>query len=182
MRVLTGPGSDTAFDLPPGFALVERRRAGLAVAAWQAASRGWVPGFDEYSLTIVDPGGRAWLERVGLAITDSFGLIADTGLDRRDALTTELCAACDLIALQPAPLHFEAAFVSAQAASVLLRGVALPLADGVRVQIVLSWREVLNCSATARLRRDFVAALRKSEPKSTVSDPFSHDFGLRPPT
>lgn len=176
MRVLTGDGPDTAFDLPPGFALVERRRAGLAVAAWEAAARGWVPGFDECSLTVVEPGGRAWLERVGLAVTESFGLVADTGLERRDPLTTELCAACDMIAVQAAPLHFEAAFIGAQAASVLLRAVALPLADGERVQIVLSWREVLNRTATARLRRDFVAALRKSTPKTAAFDPFSRDF------
>jgi hypothetical protein len=58
----------------------------------------------------------------------------------------------------------------------LLRGVALPLADERHVQIVLSWREVLNRTATARLRCDFVAALRKTRPVLANFDPFSPDF------
>jgi hypothetical protein len=171
---------DSTFEMPPRFSLIERRRAGLAEAAWERAGRGWVPGFDECSVTVADPGGRAWLERVGLAVTESFGLLADLALDRHDPLTTELCAACDLIAMQPAPLHFEANLATPQAACILLRGVALPLDGGERVQIVLSWREVLNRTATARLRRDLVAALRQSAPISPRSDPFSQDYRQKP--
>jgi hypothetical protein len=177
MRVAT----DSTFDLPPRFALVERRRSGLAEAAWAAAGRGWVPGFDDTSIIVVDPGGIARLERVGIAVSESFGLIADMSLARSDALTTELCAACDLIALRAAPLHFEASVAAPRAACILLRGVALPLGDGDRVQIVLSWREVLDRSATARLRRDFVAALQASPAISRRFDPFSRDFGPNPP-
>jgi hypothetical protein len=176
MRAVTDKGADWVSELPPQFALIERRRAGLAEAAWNAAGRGWVPGFDAYSLVVADPGGEARLVRVGLAVTETFGLVADMGLERGHALNTELCAACDLVALETAPVHFEANLTTPQSACVLLRGVALPLADEQHVQIVLSWREVLNRTATARLRRDFIAALRKTRPVSVDSDPFSPDF------
>ena len=180
MRATTDRCADGALDLPPQFALIERRRAGLAEAAWHAAGRGWVPGFDEYSLTIADPGGETRLVRVGLAVTETFGLVADMVLVRGIPLNTELCAACDLVALEAVPVHFEASLTTAQAACILLRGVALPLSDGRLVQIVLSWREVLNRTATARLRRDFVAALRQTRGVSADSDPFSRDFQQKP--
>jgi hypothetical protein len=176
MRAVTDEHADWASDLPPQFALIERRRAGLAEAAWNAAGRGWVPGFDSYSLIIADPGGVTRLVRVGLAVTETFGLVADMALERGIALNTELCAACDLVALESEPVHFEANLTTPQTACILLRGVALPLADERHVQIVLSWREVLNRTATARLRRDFVAALRQTRPISTSFDPFSRDF------
>lgn len=180
MRAVTDQHADWASDLPPKLALIERRRAGLAEAAWNAAGRGWAPGFDEHSLIIADPGGETRLVRVGLAVTETFGLLAEMALERGVALSTELCAACDLVALESAPVHFEASLTTAQAACILLRGVALPLADEQHVQIVLSWREVLNRTATARLRRDFVAALRQSRPVSVDFDPFSPDFRQKP--
>lgn len=180
MRVASGDGADSSFEMPPRFLFVERRRSGLAEAAWQRTGRVEVPGFDETSITVADPGGRASLERVGLAVTESFGLVADLVLERTDPFTAELCAACDLVALRPVPLHFEASITTPQAACILLRGVALPLAQSDRVQIVLSWREVLNRTATARLRRDFVAALQQSRPNPPNFDPFSPDFGKPP--
>jgi hypothetical protein len=180
MRASTGLGGDSAFELPPRFGIIERRRTGLAEAAWAAAERGWAPGFDEVSVFITDPGGIARLVRVGLSVTESFGLVSDLNLQRTDPLATELCAACDLVAINPVPVHFEASLTTALAACVLVRGVALPLADGEQVQIVLSWREVLNRTATARLRREFVAALRQTRPVSARFDPFSHDFRQKP--
>lgn len=180
MRVSAGLDSDSAFEMPPRFGNIERRRAGLAEAAWAAAGRGWVPGFDDVSLFVAEPGGIARLVRVGLSVTDTFGLVADLNLERTDQLATELCAACDLVAIDPVPVHFEASVATALAACVLVRGVALPLADGQQVQIVLSWREVLNRTATERLRRDFVAALRQTRPVLARFDPFSHDFLQKP--
>ena len=180
MRAVMDQYTDWASDLPPQFALIERRRAGMAEAAWNAAGRGWVPGFDAYSLTIADPGGETRLVRVGLAVTETFGLVADVPVERGIALNTELCAACDLVALESAPVHFEANLTTPYAACVLLRGVALPLADERHVQIVLSWREVLNRTATARLRRDFVAALRQNRTVLVDFDPFSLDFRPKP--
>ena len=175
MRGGAGQQVDSVFELPPRFPVVERRRAGSALAAWSAAGQQIVPGHDDHSVVVDDPGGAAWLRRVGLSVTETFGIIADLALERRDPFTTELCAACDLIALNPVPLHFEASLMAPGLACILLRGVALPIDDGARVQIVLSWREVLNRAATARLKRDLTAALRLSRPVSSGFDPFSGD-------
>ena len=179
MRGGAGQQVYSAFELPPRFAVAERRRAGVAVAAWLAqggaAGSRLVPGHDDHSVLIDDPGGAAWLRRVGLCITETFGIVTDLALERRDPFTAELCAACDLIALRPGPLHFEASLMAPGLACILLRGVALPIDDGARVQIVLSWREVLDRAATARLQRDLTAALRISRPMLPVFDPFACD-------
>ena len=179
MRGGVGERADSAFELPPRFALTERRRAGLALAAWLATGQQLVPGHDDHSVVVDVPGGAAWLRRVGLAVSDTFGLVADLPLERRDPFTAELCAACDLIALNPVPLHFEASLMAPGLACILVRGVALPIDDGARAQIVLNWREVLNRATTARLQRDLTAALRISRPKSTSFDPFSGDFAKK---
>lgn len=182
MRRLTRNSADLAFEMPPQIPLLERRRANLAEAAWEAAGRGWVPGFDDDSLVVGDLGGALRIVRVGLSVTDAFGLLTDLALERSDPLQAELCAACDLVALAPVPVQFEACLPTVRAACVLVRGVALPLMEGQRVQIVLSWREVLNRTATARLRRDFIAALRQNRSDSTPFDPFSRDFAKKPHT
>ncbi|MBC7584673.1 MAG: hypothetical protein H7316_13065 [Tardiphaga sp.] len=179
MRGGVGERGVLAFDMPPRFPHVERRRAGAALAVWQAGGGALVPGHDDHSVVVGDPGGAAWLRRVGVAVTETFGIVADTALQRRDPITTELCAACDLIALNPVPLHFEASLMAPGLACVLLRGVALPIDDGAVVQIVLSWREVLNRAATARLERDLTTALRLSRPILPDFDPFSGAFAAK---
>jgi hypothetical protein len=181
MRGVVGGGNDSGFELPPRIELVERRRAGLAEADWRGAGRGIAVGFDNYSVIVDDPGGLAQLRRVGQAVTDTFGLIAEVPLARHDAISTELCAACDLIALRPEPLHFEASLTAPGLACILLRGVALPVENDTAVQIVLSWREVLNRAATLRLRRDLTAALRNSPRLSRAFDPFSPELSAKRP-
>jgi hypothetical protein len=177
MRSGLEENAESSFDLPPRIHLGERRRAGLAAAAWQGAEQRFVPGFDEFTLIVDDPGGMAALRRVGQAVSDTFGLVADMALTRRDPINIELSAACDLIALRPEPLHFEASLMAPRLACILLRGVALPIEDGRAVQIVLSWREVLNRAASVRLRREFTAALAISPRKRAIRDPFSSEFG-----
>ena len=174
MRGALGHFADSVFELPPHFPLNERRRAGVARAAWQASGGELVEGHEDYSVIVDDPGGTAWLRRVGSAVTDSFGIVADLALGRHDPVTTELCAACDLVALHPGPLHFEASLPGLPC--ILLRGVALPIDQGACVQLVLSWREVLDRAATARLKRDLTAALRSTRPVSCNFDPFAPGF------
>jgi len=181
MRNTTGLLADPAVEMPPRLALIERRRAMLAEAAWTAAGRALVPGFDEDSLVVSDPGGAARLVRVGLSASESFGLLTESVLARTDPFATELCAACDLVAIDPVAVHFEASVATASAACVLVRGVALPLAAGDTVQIVLSWRGVLNRKATARSERDFVAALRQNRSISRLFDPFLDEFAKKRP-
>ena len=175
-----GGVADSAFDLPPHFPIVERRRVGMAEGDWRRAGRALVAGFDDHSVIVDDPGGAARLRRVGQAVTDTFGLFADMMLTRHDAIGAELCAACDLIALRPEPLHFEASLMAPRLACILLRGVALPIENDAAVQIVLTWREVLDRAATARLRRDLTTALRFSPRFPCNFDPFSHDFAQKP--
>ena len=167
---------ESAFDLPPRFALVERRRAGMAEGDWRRAGRAMVAGFENHSVIVDDPGGTGRLRRVGLAVTDTFGLFADMTLTRHDAIGAELCAACDLIALRPEPLHFEASLMAPRLACILVRGVALPIEDDLAVQIILSWREVLDRAATARLRCDLTTVLRLLPRVSPAFDPFSTKF------
>ena len=168
---------DCRFDLPPHFAILERRMSGLALDAWAAGGRALVPGFDANSLVIVDPGGRTVIESAGDAIAATFGLAPGQALERRGGLSAELCAACDLIALRPLPVPFEASLMGPRSACILVRGVALPIIDGARaverVQVVVSWREVLGRAATVRLQRELGAALRQSRAFSANSDPFS---------
>ena len=171
-----GRVSESAFDLPPHFPMVERRRAGLAEGDWRRGGRALVAGFDDHGVIVDDPGGATRLRRVGQAVSDTFGLFADMALARHDAIGAELCAACDLIALRPEPLHFEASLAAPRRACILLRGVALPIENDTAVQIVLTWREVLDRAATARLRRDLTTALQFSPRFSASFDPFSRDF------
>lgn len=170
---------ESAFDLPPRFPLVERRRAGIAEGSWRRAGRGIIMGFEDHCVIVDDPGGDARLRQVGQAVSDTFGLFADMVLTRHDAIGAELSAACDLIALRPDPLHFEASLMAPGLACILLRGVALPIEADTAAQIVLSWREVLDRAATARLRRDLTMALRISPRISSGFDPFSPDLASK---
>jgi hypothetical protein len=174
--------SDLRFDVPPHFVVMERRMAGQALDRWLEGGRGLVPGFDDNGLVIADRAGMACIESAGAAVTATFGLAAGMRLDGRDGLAAEVRAACDLIAIDPRPLPFEASLSAPGRALILLRGIALPIGAGVspaergqipaRVQIIVNWREVLNRAATTRLRRELGAALRLVRPIQTRTDPF----------
>lgn len=174
---MAGETADCWFDLPPRVGAVERRMAGMALHAWAVGGRAAVPGFDDNRLTIADPAGQPCVTAAAPAITAIFGLAPGMVLSGRHGLAAELLAACDLIALQPRAVPFEASLAAPGRALILVRGVALPLfADGRDtdlVQIIVSWREVLNRAATTRLRRELGAAFRFSAPISAISDPFA---------
>lgn len=163
--------SETNFDLPVPFRLVERRLAGLALDAWVAGGRQRVAGFAAHSLVVNDPAGAQIVDTVGAALAQRFDLAAGSGLRRDAGLAGEICAACDLIALLPRPVPFETSLVDT-AGCVLVRGVALPVDDGRAVQVVMNWRDVLNRAATRRLQRELTQSLRLSEQQRAFSDPF----------
>lgn len=123
-----------------------------------------MPGYDDNSLVIVDPGGRAWVESIGPALAALVGLVPGQRVERAAGLLGELAAVGDLIALQPLPVSFEAHLTAVSDCGVMLRGIALPIARRGqpvgRAQIICSWREILNRAATARLRRELGEALR----------------------
>ncbi len=168
---------DLRFDLPPCFVVTERRLAGQAVERWLAGDGARVGGFDANALVVADPAGLGILLSVGAAVTATFGLAAGMMLDGRGGLAAEVRAACDLIAIDPRPVPFEASLAAAQRACILVRGVALPIraapGSAEQVQVIVSWREVLDRGATTRLRRELTTALRRVAPAGPVRDPFA---------
>ncbi|MEN9931643.1 MAG: hypothetical protein RIS17_216 [Pseudomonadota bacterium] len=157
------PGMD---GLPRNVA-VERRLTSRALAAWQSAEDGSIAAamtpFFDHSIIVRDPAGRAIIDSVGGPVSARFGLVAGLALLRDPGLSEELVAACELVALQPMPIPFEAAVTDPMGTQILVRGLALPLPEGndpaALVQVVLSWREVLSKSAARRLRAELASAL-----------------------
>ena len=96
---------------------------------------------------------------VGAAVAASFGLVPGVLAGRDDSLSGALMTACASIADAVAP--FEAA-IESQGACFLLRGVLLPVDSG--VEAVLSWKQVLDDDATARLQAELLAARRPVRP------------------
>ncbi len=174
--------TDLRFEMPPHFVVVERRMAGQALDRWHAGGRCRVAGFDDNSLVIADPAGVARIESAGASVAATFGLAPEMHLGGQGGLAAELRAACDLIAIDPRPLPFEASIGTPARALILMRGIALPIGAGdsaadpgripERVQVIVNWREMLDRAATTRLRRELGASLRLVRPISTIIDPF----------
>jgi hypothetical protein len=167
-------------DQVPRSVVVERRLTNRALAAWQGApDDGIAPAlapFFDHSIIVRDPAGRAIIEGVGGPVTARFGLVAGLALLRDPGLSEELVAACELVALQPMPIPFEASVNDPMGAQMLVRGLALPLPEAgdpaALVQIVLSWREVLSKSAARRLRAELASAFAEVRRLPSVADPF----------
>lgn len=167
-------------DRMPRSVVVERRLTNRALAAWQRSrehgtAAALVPFFD-HSLVVRDPAGRASIESVGGPVSARFGLVAGLPLMRDPGLGEELVAACELVALQPMPIPFEANVNDPMGAQMLVRGLALPLPEGgddaALVQIVLSWREILSKSAASRLRAELAQAFADIMPLPPAAEPF----------
>ena len=180
----TGWGSeagDCRFDLPPRIVTAERRLAALAVVAWEAAGHAQVSGVEDNSLVIADGGAVPVIASCGAMLGAAFGLAAGMELSARGGLATELLLVCDLVRLHRVPAPFEARLAGHGRGLVLVRGVALPLADGgcdTRLfQVVLNWREALNRAATVRLQREIGAVLRHLPRETPGIDPFSLNSG-----
>jgi hypothetical protein len=154
----------------PGQQLKEEQRlAARALRQWVARGGAMLPEFAGKGLMVADPAGRGEIVQVAEVVAATFGLRKGFMLAlaaKPGALGLELRAACDLVALGGQPVPFEA---SVQAGGLmLLRGIALPVPEDL-VQVVMSWREVLDRSATKRLKREIGQAL-KELPASRVVD------------
>ena len=115
-------------DQVPRSIVVERRLTNRALAVWQSArddsiAAALAPFFD-HSIVVRDPAGRAIIESVGGPVSTRFGLVAGLALLRDPGLSEELVAACELVALQPMPIPFEASVNDPMGAQVLVRGLA----------------------------------------------------------
>jgi hypothetical protein len=167
-------------DQVPRSMEVERRLTNRALAAWQGAPDNSIAAalspFLDHSVVVRDPAGRAIIESVGGPVSARFGLVAGLALLRDPGLSEELEAACELVALQPMPIPFEASVNDPMGAQMLVRGLALPLPEGgdpaALVQIVLSWREVLSKSAARRLRAELASAFAEVKRLPPLADPF----------
>ncbi len=173
-------GQIAHFGQLPRSVVVERRLTNRALIAWQTASDGdtavaLAPFFD-HSLVVRDPAGRAIIESVGGPLAARFGLMAGLPLLRDPGLGEELVAACELVALQPMPINFEASVHDPMGAQILVRALALPLPEGddpaALVQVIISWRDVLSNSAARRLRAELATAFAEMRPMPTAVDPF----------
>ena len=181
--VSTRPPAQTGpfrVDQVPRSVVVERRLTSRALHAWQGAPEDSIgpalsPFFD-HSIIVRDPAGRAIVESVGGPVSARFGLAAGLPLLRDPGLSEELVAACELVALQPMPIPFEASVNDPMGAQMLVRGLALPLPEAgdpaALVQIVLSWREVLSKSAVRRLRAELASAFADVRRLPPVGEPF----------
>ncbi len=159
---------------------VERRLTNRALRAWQEAGANGTEAalapFFDHSVLVRDPAGRAIIEAVGGPVAARFGLVAGLPLLRDPGLSEELVAASELVALQPMPIPFEANVNDPLGAQILVRGLALPIADetdpAAMVQVVLSWRELLTNSAAQRLRAELAASLAEISPIKPAGEPF----------
>ena len=175
------------FDLPMDLLRAEQRLAERALRQWLADGQREIAGFSDHGLLVADPGGCAEILRVADGISRTFGLCAGQrlALDSRlppHGLGMELRAACDLVALGCRPMPFEASLSAPGHGLILARGVALPV-TGDRVQVVMSWREVLNRSAAARLRRELeraIQALAQAQPDQTPAAMDALPLGRQP--
>ncbi|WP_156256478.1 hypothetical protein [Sandarakinorhabdus oryzae] len=167
-------------DQVPRSVVVERRLTSRALAAWQTAPEdGIAPAlapFFDHSIIVRDPAGRAIIDSVGGPVSARFGLVAGVPLLRDPGLSDELVAACELVALQPMPIPFEASVNDPMGAQMLVRGLALPLPEdddpAALVQIVLSWREILSKSAARRLRAELASAFADVPRLPPITEPF----------
>lgn len=167
-------------DQVPRGVVVERRLTNRALAAWQSAPDSHIAAalapFYDHSVIVRDPAGRAIIDGVGGPVSARFGLVAGLPLLRDPGLSEELVAACELVALQPMPIPFEASVNDPMGAQMLVRGLALPLPEdddpAAAVQIVLSWREILSKSAARRLRAELASAFASVPRLPPVIEPF----------
>jgi hypothetical protein len=155
------------FDLPTGLLRAEQRLAERALRCWMDREGGEISGFEDNDLVICDPGGSAEVQRISAQIARTFRILPgqrlalDPGVGP-GSLGRELSAASDLVMLGGRPVPFEASLScpgqNPELGQILARGIALPV-PGDRVQIVMSWREVLSRSAASQLRRELSRAL-----------------------
>lgn len=168
---------EPAFEPPPWFAgSTERRLAGRAAALWAEHQRaGGIPDALRFirALTAGSPDGGNYIrldcgrptlsvEQVGDTVAATFGLFIgplDVG-----ALAAKLAVACATSRRTGMPTAFEGGFArtAGQAATLLTRGIVLPLAGPggtiVAMLAVVTWKEALTTAASGRLRRELALA------------------------
>lgn len=181
-----GRWSEPAFEPPPRVGRsVERRLAGRAAALWhECRGQAAMPGEIDYhaatcpmplddftanSIMLGMRGENVTVDAVSREIAAAFGLECGRLARGRDSeLAGRLTAAVDSLFARPTAIPFEGSLVAAgdDAATLLTRGVVLPLADAAgrvtAAHVVVTWKETLSPHASDRLRREIGLALGQS--------------------
>lgn len=168
-RICTTGPVEPCFEAPPQLPpTVERRLTRQAAALFD---QGGDNAYRDNSISLMVAGdGSAQVRAVGPAVAGTFGLRPGPLAGPPEALAAVLAAALDRLDGIGTVTGFEAAVATPAAACVLLRGVLLPVAGG--AEAVLSWKQVLDADATARLRAELLLALA-TPPRAPPIDAFA---------
>ena len=171
-------GREPVFELPPRLAARPERRL-----AWRAARAHVDPGASAFRDTIVSlrfavsPGAQSGLSpdimvtAVGPAVIAGLGLRPGPLAGPPDSVAGALQQAMRALRTAAAVRPFEAAVTTPQATCVLLRGILLPVDGG--AEAVLSWKQVLDAEATARLHAELRRETRHVAPQRCGVDAFA---------
>lgn len=164
--VRTAPRREPCFEPPPRLAVPRERRL-TALAGRVLAAGGPVGAFRDNAISLdVDGTGSAAVNKLGAAVAAVFGLSAGPLAGPPESLAAVLDAAVGRARTADAVTPFEAAVATPSAACVLLRGIVLPTAGG--ADAVLSWKQVLDADATARIRAELLREMRVPAPRQPV--------------
>lgn len=179
------------FDLPPRVGLTnERRLAGRAWALWSEGRDGRTPAVRDYhaaaeplalddftanSIMLGIGTGGVVVDAVSPEVASAFGLACGPLAERSDGLAARLLAAAETLPEHGAALPLEALLAPSDgsAATLLTRGVVLPLADDdgrvVGAHVVVTWKETLSPAANERLRLELGQAYAQTSPNPAVA-------------
>lgn len=145
---------EPCFEPPPRLTVPRERRL-TAIAARALAEGGSAHAFRDNAVSIARArGGDLIVAERGDAVAAVFGLPVGRLGGPPDSLASVLLAAVERARDSGAVTPFEAAVATTSAACVLLRGVVLPTVSG--ADAVLSWKQVLDDEATARIRAELL--------------------------
>ena len=148
---------EPCFEAPPRLAGAERRLSTRAAAAFARGAGSHE--FRDNAVTLDRDGeGGGVVRSVGRSVSTAFALPAGPLGEPPETLAAVLAAAFVRLGETGEVTPFEAAVATPTAACVLLRGVLLPTVTG--GDAVLSWKQVLDDDATARLRAELLRELR----------------------
>ncbi len=165
------PPCEPCFEAPPRLAVrPERRLTAYAEAAFHLGAGGHE--FRDNAVTLAQAaGGSAMVVATSRSVTRAFGLVPGPLAGPPDSLAATLSDVLARAEASAAVTPFEAAVAAPGAACLLLRGVLLPTATG--ADIVLSWKQVLDNDATARLRAELLRELRPTARCTALADVFA---------
>lgn len=169
--VRAAPAREPCFEPPPRLPAAPERRLTVQ-AATALAGGGGLHGFRDNALSLVagDDGGVV-ATAVGVAVTAAFGLAAGPLVPDLGTLAECLAAAFGRARAGDTVTGLEAAVTTPHAACVLLRGVMLPTVPG--ADVVLSWKQVLDADATARIRAELLREMAAPRPRRSAADAFA---------